>query len=84
MNEAQRQAVEEIWEDEGHAYLPTYSQANQEKALSVWLEDIQNYDTVSVLSGGLNPFDMEPEELLMDYYDSIEYWLEKKFLELDI
>ncbi len=73
----QQELIQTVYEREGgHRYIPSYDSDSQAIILAAWLDDSVNYDTVSVLAGGLNPFDMPTEDILIDHWESIENWLE--------
>ena len=46
--------------------------------LKIWLADPLNYDTVSVLYEGANPYDIDPDTIWENFWDSIEDWAQTK------
>lgn len=71
--------VQELWDEEGHSYVPSMSAEGQHKALQAWLAVPLHYDKVSLLMGGDNPYSAPEEDLLIDFYDDIENWLTHEF-----
>ena len=46
--------------------------------IKIWLSEPLNYDTVSVLYEGANPYDIDHETLYEDFWDSINEWAQTK------